>query len=210
MQNVLTAALDSLAGTQPSTSVGHDLAWSALYVSRIVSGYLKLRKNDEILPSKILIRPVLEVVFTAASIVSDSGFLFRKHFRDWNENRKMFAKNENLKMEAEHELQEMIKAFQQDCPQHAIEQTELSAHSAAGKARVPQLYESAYRIYSQFTHGNFLAVMGDLDDVTEKRDTYTMAWCVLMILDLLQKNTDAQIPDLATHKQQLAVLKGCV
>jgi len=207
LQRILDAALNSLAGTEPPTSVSHYISWAALFISRTSAGYIILHDAGQIHSSKLLIRPALETTFAAAAAVKDPKFLYRKAYSEWLEINKLFTKDTAGKMAADQELKELDKAFRQDCPQHPVEKKKIKIEETAQMAGVSAVYQGAYRIYCQFTHGALHAVMGDLDEATDRKTAYTMAWCVLMMLDLLQKNSPAQIPDLTAHKRILKALK---
>ena len=69
-------------------------------------------------------------------------------------------------------------------------------------------YDEYYRIYCRFTHSAMAAVSGNLNQVTDSKDTHVMVWCVLMMLNQLKQFTPADIPDLMPFNKKLLLLNS--
>jgi hypothetical protein len=77
-------------------------------------------------------------------------------------------------------------------------------------AGMSEQYEQAYRVYCKYTHSSMWAVEGDLNDITDIKDTHTMAWCVLVTLNNLKEHTPAVIPDLRPFGERIGMLKKSI
>ena len=65
------------------------------------------------------------------------------------------------------------------------------------------VYETAYRIYCEFTHSAMRAVQGQLNKATDPIDTTNVIWCVLTMLEQLKKHTPAKVPDLTQFQKKV-------
>jgi hypothetical protein len=79
----------------------------------------------------------------------------------------------------------------------------VTVEEAARTAGLQSVYEKAYRVYCQFTHGAMRGVMGDLDEATDSSDTRFIVLSSMKMLELLQAHTAATVPDLESFKDQL-------
>ena len=202
VQQLLAHALFSLGDKSPATAEAAYLGWAAVAVNRAAEGYLWLRESYKVDASKLLVRPALEATFSAIAVIKKHGFLFRKAYSEWEEDKKLFVKDAEGEEEATKALEELKRAFQQSSPGCPVECKRVTVRDAADVAGFLESYESAYRIYCQFTHGAMRAVLGHLDD-TDTIDTPIVTWCVLQMLDHLQTSTPAQIPDLVPFRKRL-------
>ncbi len=196
VQRVLSDALNSLGGKSPPKPGSAYLGWAAVSVNRAAGGYLWLRESGRVAASKFLIRPALEATFSGTAVMNKRGFLFRKAYSEWEEEKKMFANDTATVTAAHRALDNLKRAAKQACPDDPIECRRVTVRETADVAGLLKIYDSAYRTYCQFTHSAMTAVQGGLDDATDTVDTDIVVSCVLMILNLLREHTPAQVPDL--------------
>jgi len=81
-------------------------------------------------------------------------------------------------------------------PNYPIEHKRVDVHYTAQVAEMLPVYEVAYATYCLFTHGAIAAASGQLNKPTDDLDTQFVVRLVIIMLELLQKNTPAKIPDL--------------
>jgi hypothetical protein len=138
--------------------------------------------------SKLLIRPVLETTFYVRAALRRPGFLIQKAYSEHLEDAKIAATNEQelseFQSDAKAEFGRMLaqqKALKPSFPSVACKK--VSVESAAGDGDLKQAYHFDFRLYCQFMHGALRANSGDLDSLTDKRDTPLMIWCALIVLE---------------------------
>ncbi len=206
LQPIIVKALDSLGGKKPANAGAKYLGVIAKTVNRASDGYLALREAGRMDASKLLIRPALEAVFCGVAAVKDKKFLFRKAYSEWEEHKKLFAKDQAGKDEADKHLKHLLEDFAKYNPDYPTNCSPASTWDAANMAGFLPVYEYAYRMYCKFTHSAISAVSGNLDQQTDLYDTSTMVWCVLTTLRFLKEHTPAEIPDLGVFAQRIALL----
>ncbi len=202
IQKILADAINSLGGKKPSTPECNYLSRSAISVNKAADDYLFLRQSGRVDAAKLLIRPALEATFSGIAVIKEPGFLFRKAFTEWKEDRKLYARDAAGKMAADRALDDLIRTIEQRHPGSPIVRKVVTVYDTAEAAGLLENYD-AYRVYCQFTHGAMRAVQGKLSEQTNAIDTKIIAWCVLMILDNLRETTPARIPDTAPFKKKL-------
>lgn len=200
---MLSTALDSLGGKTPPTPEAHYLSWTAVTVNHTAGGYLFLRESGRVHASKLLVRPALEAVFSGIAAIKSPEFLFRKAYSEWLEDRKLLPKDGAAHSAMETALRELEQKYQQQCPTRPMKREKVTTFQTAELAELLPIYEGPYRIYCQFTHGALRTATGDLNEGTDECDTRIMVWCVLAILDHLQKHTPAAVPELAEFVKSL-------
>jgi hypothetical protein len=206
LQPVFVKALNSLDGKKPSDARSSYLGRIAKTVNRASDGYLWLRESGRMDASKLLIRPALEAVFCGIAAIKNKDFLFRKAYSEWEEDKKLFAKDAAGKKDADEYLKHLHVEFQKHNPAYPVNLKIISIRDTAEMAELLPVYEYAYRIYCKYTHSAMRAVSGNLDQVTDLHDTPTIVWCVLHMLAQLKQYTPAEIPDLEAFNQKLALL----
>jgi hypothetical protein len=204
LQPILVKALDSLGGKKPLDWDSSYLGRVAVTVNRAGDGYLWLRESGRMDASKLLVRPALEAVFCGTAAMKNKAFLFRKAYSEWEEHKKLIAKDMASKKEADDYLVKMKRSFQQN--NYPIKCVSLQVREIAEMADLLPAYEEHYRIYCKFTHSAMLAVSGNLNEVTDSKDTHVVVWCVLMMLNQLKQYTPAAIPDLMPFNEKLRLL----
>ena len=196
LQPIIVKALNSLAGKRPSNAGSKYLGIIAKTVNCASDGYLVAARDRRMDASKLLIRPALEAVFCGIAAVKNKEFLFRKAYSEWEEHKKLFARDAAGKADADKYLKRLREDFSKHNPDYPVNLKAASIWDAADMAQLLPVYEYAYRIYCKYTHSAVSAVSGNLDQQTDLRDTPTIVWCVLTILKFLKEHTPAEIPDL--------------
>jgi hypothetical protein len=115
LQPVFVGALNSLGGKKPPDANSSYLGRVAITVNRAADGYLFLRESGRMDASKLLVRPALEAVFSGTAAMKNKSFLFRKAYSEWKEHKKLIAKDEASKKEADDYLVKMKRHFQETC-----------------------------------------------------------------------------------------------
>jgi len=109
LQPIIVKSLNSLGGKKPANAGAKYLGVIAKTVNRASDGYLALREAGRMDASKLLIRPALEAVFCGVAAVKDKKFLFRKVYSEWEEHKKLFAKDQAGKDEADKYLKHLLE-----------------------------------------------------------------------------------------------------
>lgn len=210
VQANLARALDSLAGKTTKAEVSY-LVWGATHINKTVAGYVVLRESRLLHASKLLVRPVLEATFYVCAVLRKRGVLLQKAYSEFLEDAKIAATNDAdraaLKLKAKKEFERMLGLLtleQPDYPQ--VECKRIDVEDAADAANLTQAYQFDFRLYCQFMHGALRATSGDLDLLTDKRDTPLMIWCALIVCEELKTHTPAEVSDLAFFWNELREL----
>jgi hypothetical protein len=194
---ILGDGLNSLGGKTPPTPDIHYLSWTAVSVNHAAGGYLLLRESHRVQASKLLVRPVLEAVFSGIAAVQNSDFLLHKAHHESQQDKKLVKKDSADYAAIERAFEEFRRVFNERNPGRTVVPKKITVEDTAKMAGLWPLYDGAYRVYCQFTHGALRAATGNLDNATDAFDTRTVIWCVLAMLDNLQKHTPAEIPELS-------------
>jgi hypothetical protein len=203
VQPILATAIDSLDKDSIPKPEMRFVAWAAVTVNRAADGYLLLRESYRVAASKLLIRPILDAVFAATAVTKTRGFLFRKAFTELLEEKKFHPKNPAAEADFNTILEEIKRLMTKDDPTYPIEKKRVDIFSTAQAAGMQPHYEVIYRTYCQFTHGAIVAASGELDQMTDDLDTSIVVHYVIMMLELLNKNTPAKVPDMAPFLNRL-------
>jgi len=197
----LASALNSLSGKSTEGRATY-LVDSATHVNKAVGGYVLLREARMLHASKILVRPVLETAIYLRATMRNSEFILCKAYSEMLEDEKFDApsgtKRKSIEKAAKHSFQQFQKDFlKADSSCTLLEPKEVTVRSAAESTGLGQAYLIDYRLYCQFTHGALRAMSGQLDDLTDQRDTPLMIWCALIVCEELANHTPAKLGDLA-------------
>jgi hypothetical protein len=190
----LAGAINSLGGTQADAKARY-LFWTASFVNHTAAGFLKLKELN-LKASKLLVRPCLEALFNVCATINRGDFLFEKACAEWREENKYTPKDPASRQAAEDVLNQLKAFFGSSRSNDDIRKDRLHVSEVAGHAGLATVYNSAYRVYCQYTHGALRAAVGDLDEVTDSRDTPYVAYMVLKLLRLLVEHCGAVCPDL--------------
>jgi hypothetical protein len=209
LQSILTVALDSLANQKPNTAESRYIGDAAISVNQAADGYLLLREPGRVAASKLLIRPMVDIVISATAVTKKKGFLFRKAYTELQEMKKTYDKTPANEASANAYLEGLKQTFQQE-PGYPIECKPVDARYTAEVAGLLPVYDKAYRIYCEFTHSSTRAIRGSLDQATDPIDTSMAIWSVLQMLEHLQKHTPATLPDITYFKKKLEGLQAAM
>lgn len=207
-QQLLTRAIDSLGDKTPPTQEANYIFAPAVGINRLADGYLVLRKEFRVHASKLLVRPAVELLIYASAATKSKEFHFRKAYTEWLEDKKFSAKTAADEDAAEKALVDLEREFAARLPGYPAKRERLSIKQAAAMAELGWLYERQFSIYCQFTHGSLRALTGALDAETDHRDTNTVCWCTMIMIDLLRVHTPAIIPDMIPYRKRLLAGSG--
>lgn len=210
LQTILVNALNSLGGKKPSDFGSSYLGRVAVTVNRTSDGYLWLRESGRMDASKFLIRPALEAVFCGTAAMMNKEFLFRKAYSEWEEDKKLFATDAISRNEADDCLERLKRKFQENAPDYPVKCKTIKVREIAEMAGLSLAYDEHYRIYCRFTHSAMRSVSGNLNQVTDSKDTHVIVWCVLMMLNQLKQYTPADIPNLMPFNEKLLLLNSYI
>jgi hypothetical protein len=185
LQSILAAALTSLANKTPLSIESRYIGDIAGAVNIAADGYIWLREPGRVQASKLLIRPMLDVVISATAVAKKKGLLFRKAYTEFVEMTKTFDKTPANAARAAAYLERMKRAFQKE-PGYPIACKQVDTRYLADVAGLLPTYDSAYRVYCEFTHSAARAVRGHLDEPTDPIDTSMVIWSVMSMLGLLK------------------------
>jgi hypothetical protein len=202
VQGILTTAINSLGGKTPPTAESRYLGNAAKSVNVAADAYILLREAARVDASKLLIRPMFDIVISATAVTKKQGFLFRKAYTELEEAKKMYEKNPANEAGAKAALEALKRNFSAK-PGYRIECKRVDARYTAEVAGLLPVYETAYRLYCEFTHSAMRAVQGQLNEATDPVDTTMVVWCVLIILNHLKSHTPAKIPDVASLERNV-------
>lgn len=208
VRQTLAKAIDSLGNKTPPSQEAAYIFNPAVGINRAAEGYHFLRSNFRVHASKLLVRPCIESMIYATAAAKSKDFLFRKAFTEWHEDKRLMAKTLADQHEADRVLADLEQSFAKDLPEYPRKREKLRIKDAAIMAGLEHLYDVQFAIYCQYTHGSLRALSGELDPATDPRDTLTVCWCVLMILDLLKEHTPAEMPELVPFKTRLLTISG--
>ena len=197
----LATSIQSIGGPTPQKLIVRYIFWTASLVKNTAHGFVKLKELG-LMASKLLVRPCLEGLFNATAAVKSPNFLFEKTCDEWREENKYFPNDVSSQQEAEAALDQIKLEFGSTKPNDAIRRAKLSVFQAAEQAEMTKMY-LAYRIYCQYTHGAIRSAIGDLDSITDLRDTSYVNFSVLGLLRLLKENCDAAADDLEMLEEAL-------
>jgi hypothetical protein len=197
----LAGAIDSVGGTDAEAKARY-LFWTASFVNHTAAGFFKLKELN-LKASKLLVRPCLEALFNMCATVKRADFLFEKACAEWREEDKYSPKDPKSRQEAEDALNQLKGYFGSCRSNDDIRKDRLSVYQAADYAGLAAMYNSGYRVYCQYTHGALRAAVGDLDEVTDSRDTPYVAYVVLNVTRLLVEQCGAVCANLDALEKSL-------
>jgi Family of unknown function (DUF5677) len=212
MCNELSAAVNSLGGKSAEFSA-HFKFHLSKYLNYAAEGFICLRQATppRIAPSKLLIRPAIEIMFRLAAIQKQPDLLYRIAYSEREEDWKWFSKtaaragNTHGYDRAAHEkLWDDFKTkYAKHFPGHKLVDQSISTYDLAAAANLADYYDSHYRMYCRYTHGAFEAAKGGLlDDLATPEDNRTMALCCLRALEALNA-LGAKMPNLNSLSKRL-------
>lgn len=196
VQPMLAEALNSLGGTTPESLEAKYIVECSRAVNQAADGYLVLRRIGAIAASKILVRTMIEAMFVAGAAAADKSFIFRKAYSEWNDDNKLFVRDDASRAESESQWAEFKAEFLKLYPGYPADEKAVSTRDSARLAGLDRMYDMQYRLYCKFTHAALAAVDGHWKDLSDPYDTRTVIGCVLKMMELLRALTGVNIPDL--------------
>jgi hypothetical protein len=185
LQSIMAAALNSLANKKPNTAESRYISDAAISVNMAADAYLLLREQERVHASKLLIRPMVDIVISATAVTKKKGFLFRKAYTELQEMKRTYDKTPANDASAKTYLERLKRKFQEE-PGYPIECQAVDARYTAQVADLLPVYEKAYRIYCEFTHSSTRAIRGSLNQATDPIDTSMVIWSVVFMLEHLR------------------------
>ena len=209
--NELSEAVNSLGGKSGDFSV-HFKSHSAKYLNYAAEGFISLRQANPppIAPSKLLIRPAIEIMFRLAAIQKQPDLLYRIAYSEREENWKWFTKTA-AKVGKTHGYDRATHdkpwddfkiKYAKYFPDHNTVDQSISTYDLAAAAGLADYYNSHYRMYCRYTHAAFQATGGLLDDLATSEDNRTMALCCLTALEALNP-LGAKTPNMDSLSERL-------
>ena len=187
----LVHALNSLGGHQSAGAIENFVFYSASQMNKAADGYVALRQTGRVDASKLLVRPMIEVMFRLNTAARTSELFYRLILterlkrRDWL---KGLAKRQGKDFDGAEEARQW-ETFRTHCiaicPASDLNKEQLSLRAAAKEAGLLGYYDSAYALYCIFTHGGFEAVMGLLNPISDSHDNGAVALCVFSAIEVL-------------------------
>jgi hypothetical protein len=209
IQTQLAAALNSLAGRKHRGLEDVFPVYCASHVNRAVEGYILLRRQFRLEASRLLIRPTIEATIKMLAVRNQPDLLYRIAYSEWLEEKKFIvsaAQTGGADYLSQHEAKwkEFRKAYCDHFPQHNLADKKLFLQDAAVAAGMEAYYDSAYRLYCQFTHAAFRATTGGLDGL-RIHDNRTVGICTLAALEAVASLTGLGL-HVESFRQALAEL----
>ena len=187
----VTHALGSLGGKEHSGLFDTYRFYSSKHVHRAADGFVFLRTSGRVDASKLLVRPVIEIMFRLQAVRKHPELLYRIAYSEHLQDERFLrsaAKSSSMpysESQIKKRWQEFTAKFKKEFPTLKTVEKELKIVQIAEKAGLTAVYDSHYRIYCQYTHGALRASAGYLDDATDPHDNRTMALCAFAALDTL-------------------------
>jgi hypothetical protein len=188
IQQELAKGLDSLGGKTHRGLEDQFPFYSASHINRAVEGYVLLRQQLRLEASRLLIRPAIEAAIKILAVRKQPELLYQIAYSERLEDQKLIRKGASLRGSGDELAQEQrnwddfVKAYREHFPTHRFKEKKLSLRVAASAAGIEDYYDSAYRVYCQFSHAAFRAITGTLDELYV-HDNPAMGLCALTGLE---------------------------
>jgi hypothetical protein len=212
MCNGLSRAVNSLGRKVAQGLLDNFNFYSATYVNHAVEGFIFLRQATppRIAASKLLIRPVIEIMFRLEAIQKEPELLYRIAYWESEEDWKWFApaaarsgKDYNYDRAAHEQRWNDFKAkYAEQFPNHHLVDQTITTGQLAAAAGLASYYDTHYRMYCRYTHAAFRAIGGFLDELADPEDNRTMALCTLTAMRALAP-LGAEMPNLNSLSERL-------
>jgi len=211
LRYILGDALDSLANQNqtPQSAESRYVSDAAVSVNHLSDGYILLRDSGRVHTSKVLIRPLIDIVIKATAATKRKGFLFRIAYTELQEMKKLYDDTPENAAEAAKCEEALKRQFSKE-PGYPIECKQVNGRYAAEVAEMLENYDTAYRIYCEFTHSAVRAVRGTLNPTTDPIDTTMVIWAVVMMLNQLKAFTPAKIIDLSSFNGRIILAQAAM
>ena len=210
VQQELAKALDSLGGNKHRGLQDQFPFYSASHINRAVEGYVLLRQQSRLDASRLLIRPTIEAAIKILAVRKQPELLYQIAYSERLEDQKLIRKATRSQRNGgeialgQQRWDEFVKMYADHFPTHKRVDKKLSLRMAATVAGIEDYYDSAYRVYCQFTHAAFRAITGNLDDLYV-HDNAAMGLCALTALEAVNL-LGAAIPDVELLRARMVKL----
>ena len=207
MQCCLADVLNSLRGKSGNGLFEHFLFYTSAQINRAAEGFIALRRTRRMDASKLLVRPAIELMFRQQAVLKQPALLYRIAYTERMEDRRWVqpayerAGKDYDSVDQRH-WRKFARKYAKQYPTHGREDKKLSLFDIAKGANLESYYDSFYRLYCQFTHGAFRALVGGIK-FSDFEDNRTVAACVLSALEALKIGVKAEIPRLDTLRRGL-------
>lgn len=212
LREEFAAALNSIEG-KPYETIGKFIGYSAAHMNRAADGYVFLRESGRVDSSKLLVRPMIEIMFRLKAVKTNPGLIYRIAYTE-NLDRDKWLRAASKQQGKEYRPDTVgWNQFKQYCeaqfPGSVVDET-ISLYSVAEDAGLKGYYDSHYRLYCKFTHAALEAVTGDLNPLSDSEDNRTVALCLFAVIEA-SLTIGARSPNLETFRQRLDELSkgGC-
>lgn len=207
MNRHLADVLNSLGGKSGDGLFEHYLFYSSVQINRAAEGFIALRDKRRVDASKLLVRPAIELMFRQQAVCKQPELLYRMAYTERLEDRRWLSPvwkraGKDYDLEDKQQWQEFTRRYVKQYPKHPRSETKLMLFDVAKAAHLDAYYDSHYRLYCQFTHGAFRAMVGTMK-FSDFEDNRTVAACVLSALEVLDEGVKADVPKLAELRQRL-------
>ncbi len=188
----LAHSLDSLGGKESKGAFDKFLFYSAGQMNKAAEAYILLREGGRVDASKLLVRPLIEMMFRTCAVGAKPALFYRVILTErlkrnkWIENA---AKRQKTKHDPTEEALQW-QVFRQHCvamvPETDLTNEALSVRDVAVAANMEPYYQGFYAMYCTYTHGAFEAVTGTLDPLSDAYDNRTAALTIFSAVEVLR------------------------
>lgn len=191
VRDELVFVLNSLGGQESSGALDKFIFYSGSQINKAAEAYLLLRQAHRVDASKLLVRPMIEMMFRTRAAAATPPLFYRMILTErLKRNRwlKGAAQRQGVEFNAADEARDWA-AFREHClskcPDTDRREEELSVRAIAKAGGFLGYYDSFYAMYCTFTHGALESVTGSLDPISDAYDNDTVALCVFSAIEVL-------------------------
>lgn len=190
-QAELRCGLNSLGGRQVVGPVDKFFTSLASSLCKAADGFILLRQSGCIGGSKFLVRPIIEMCIRMNAVHENPSLLYQLAFAERRASNlwRRLAMERQGRVFDESADSEAWKEFREASVAHFSEaqlsEEKINLKQVAGES-LKNYYDSHYRLYSTYTHGEFAAAAGELDEITNREDCLTVATCTVRSMVILE------------------------
>lgn len=187
----LVHVLNSLGGKQSNDAFDKFIFYSASQMNKAAEAYISLREVGRVDASKLLVRPLIEMMFRTRAVATKPKLFYRMILTERLKRNDWIKGAAKRHGEAYDPREESLQwdIFRQHCvatfPDTDLKNEALSVRAIAKEIEMLPYYESFYAMYCTFTHGAFEAVMGKLDPISDAYDNRTVGLTVFSAVEVL-------------------------
>ncbi len=188
----LAHCLNSLGGKESKGAFDKFLFYSASQMNKAAEAFIALREVGRVDASKLLVRPLIEMMFRTCAVANKPALLYRIILTE-RLKRNKWIKNAATRQQTEYDAKEEARqweVFRQHCvamvPETDLTNKDLSVRHVAEAANMVGYYEGFYAMYCTYVHGSFEAIMGLLDPLSDAYDNRTAALTIFSAVEVLR------------------------